>query len=186
MSRRGRKNLIVLFENSQEDDKVITSTINNIAYELNCKAPDFEIIIESSLLEQLSKLGIPGTENEIENNIEHVINKLIDIRTKKSRPRMFVITKPPLFGNKDSNKSIMFDIMARFSKHVFFSEEEDVNFIGYAGNLLSLDSIPHCDNRCLTAKYGTEEHFSYLPRLYYLVFNKQEQVFKYLEQIQKK
>ena len=186
MIRQRRKNLIVLFENSQEDDELIRATINNIAEKLNCKAPDFEIIEETNLLEKLSKLGIPGAENEIENNIEYIIDKLRDIRVKRLRPRMFVIAKPPLFGNKDSSLSTMFDIMGKFSRHVFFADEDDVNFIGYAGNLLSLDSLPNCDNRCLTAKYGTKEHFSYLPRLYYLVFNNQEQVFKYLEQIQKK
>ena len=176
---RKRESLVLIFDSSNDDKKLIISAAQSIANRLGYSVPNVKIVSMPDYLPRFKELGLPSADNELENKIEFIVNDFIDLRKKHSRPRLFVLPNYVFFG--DENTEQVFHAYSMFASNNYFKDTDTCNFIGYYGNLLDTTKINDCVNRFeLHAMPEVGKYFSYLPRLYYLLFGEERRALEHV------
>ena len=179
--RNKRENLVLLFNNCNDDMELIGSATQSIANRLGYPVPNVSIMSMPDFLLKFKELGLPSADNELENKIEFIINDFIDLRKKHSRPRLFVLPNYAFFGEENTEQ--VFRAYSKLASNSYFMDTDTCNFIGYYGNLLDTTKINDCVNRFeLHDMPEVGKHFSYLPRLYYLLFGGEKRVLEHVRE----
>ena len=181
MPMRKRENLVLIFDNSNDDMELIDRATHSIANRLGYSVPNVRIMSMPDFLPKFKELGLLGADNELENKIEFIINDFIELRKRHSRPRLFVLPNYVFFG--DENTEQVFHAYSMFASNSYFKDTDTCNFIGYYGNLLDTTKSNDCVNRFeLFEMPEVGKYFSYLPRLYYLLFGEERRVLEHVRE----
>ena len=173
--------MVLLFDDSKEDMEFINAAAQTISNKLGYPVPKIRVISAPDYLPKFKKLGLISAENELENKIEFIINDLINLRREYKLSRMFVLPNYTWFGE---NTDQVFNAYSLLASHAYFGDSDVCSFIGYYGNLLDTSNINDCVNRfILLKKPDVSVYFSYLPRLYYLLFGENIQVLEHIKAI---